>query len=44
MPLLVAVILFEAILLVATIWSARNKPVRSRVRIARASDGFPYAL
>jgi hypothetical protein len=44
MIILVAIAVVDVILLAGTIWSARRKPVRARVRIASRSDGFPHAL
>jgi hypothetical protein len=44
MIILVAIAVFDVILLAATVLSAERRPTRLPVRIRRRSDGMPHAL
>lgn len=45
MPILVAIIIADLVLLGLTVWSARPRPLRrARFLIARGSNDLPHAL
>ena len=44
MIILLAIAIFEAILLAGTVWSALRRPPNRRFLIARGADDMPHAL
>jgi hypothetical protein len=44
MIILVAIAIADVVLLAATVWSARPRPVRAPARSSGRADGFPHAL